>query len=305
MRRPALHGDYPTLEELEQRWRDQVARMGGREAVVGQSRQGRSLWRFDLGSAAEGAPTILLTALIHGAELIGSLALFDAVSRLGRAGGLVLDGARLVVMPIVNPDALAANMERLARGRIAYQRCNGRGVDLNRNFPPIGRGKSWHPFSGSRFRWSPYHRGPHPLSEPESRAVAQVATQLRPALSVGFHSFGNLLLYPWAHSRAPNPRLPAYRRLAQSFAAAATAIPYRFRQAIDFYPTIGDLDDWLDATFGTLALTVEVGGLDRRLVNPRRLLNPFCWMNPLAIAPTLANAAPGVVGLMRQALVAS
>jgi carboxypeptidase T len=305
MAKPHLHGDYPGLGELEDRWRGLAARLGGRESVAGRSAQGRALWRFDLGCGDPAAPAILLTALIHGAELIGSLALFDAVAALGRAGGGVLGGARVVVMPLVNPDALAANMDRLARGRIAYQRCNGRGVDLNRNFPFVGRGRSWHPLSGSRFRWSPYHRGPHPLSEPESCAVAAVAAEVRPCLALGFHSFGNLLLFPWAHSRTPNPRFARYRQLAHAFVGAATAIPYRFRQAIDFYPTIGDLDDWLDASFGTLAMTVEVGGLDRRLWNPRRLFNPFCWMNPLAIGDTVANAAPGTVELMQAALAAA
>jgi carboxypeptidase T len=302
MRSPALHGDYPALPELEGRWRELVARLGGRESLVGRSVEGRPLWCFEVGAPAPTAPAILLTALVHGVELIGSVALFDAVKALGRAGGLVLDEARLVVMPMVNPDALAANMDRLARGRIAFQRRNARGVDLNRNFPPVGRGRSWHPFAGSAFRFSPYHRGPHPLSEPESRAVAGVAARVRPRLALGFHSFGNLLLFPWAHSRAPNPRFSAYQQLAHAFVRGASAIPYRFRQAIDLYPTIGDLDDWLDDTCGTLALTVEVGGLDRRLLHPRRFVNPFCWMNPSAIGPTVSNAAPGVVGLMRSAL---
>jgi predicted deacylase len=302
MQRRVLHGDYPTNPELEQRWRDVVDKLGGRESVAGVSAEGRPLWRFDLGTADPAAPPILLTALIHGVELIGSLALLDAMAALGRAGGAVLGNARLVLMPVLNPDALAANMERLGRGRFAFQRRNARGVDLNRNFPVIGRGRSWHPLSGSRFRWSPYHRGPHPLSEPETRALAAVASETRPILSLGFHSFGNLLLFPWAHSRTPNPRFPAYQRLAHAFVGAAAAIPYRFRQAIDFYPTFGDLDDWLDATFGTLALTVEVSGLDRTLLHPRRLFNPFCWMNPRAIGPTLASTSPGVVGLMQSAL---
>jgi carboxypeptidase T len=297
-----LHGDYPTHPELEQRWREAVSRLGGRESVAGTSAEGRALWRFDLGTTDPNAPAILLTALIHGVELIGSIALLDAVASLGRAGSLVLGGARLVVMPIVNPDALATNMDRLARGRRAFQRRNARGVDLNRNFPVIGRGRSWHPLSGSRFRWSPYHRGPHPLSEPESQAVARVAEEIRPSLAMGFHSFGNLLLFPWAHSRTPNPRFPAYQRLAHAFTDAARSIPYRFRQAIDFYPTFGDLDDWLDSTYGTMALTVEVSGLERSLLHPRRIFNPFCWMNPRAIGATISNATPGIVGLMAAAL---
>jgi carboxypeptidase T len=299
MRRPTLHGDYPTFRELEQRWRDLASRLGARESVAGQSVEGRPLWCFEAGPA--GAPAILLTALIHGVELIGSLALYDALRGL-LGGSSVLDEARLVVMPIVNPDALATNMDRLSRGRIAYQRRNANRVDLNRNFPAVGRARSWHPFAGSSLRFSPYHRGPFALSEPETRAVAEVADRVRPRLSLGFHSFGNLILFPWAHKRAPNPRLPAYRALARAFVTATTSIPYRFRQAIDFYPTIGDLDDWLDATHGTMALTVEVGGLDRRLLDPRRFLNPFCWMNPTAIGPTVSNAGPAVVGLMHTAL---
>jgi predicted deacylase len=303
MVRSALHGDYPAFEELQQRWRELTAQLGGRESQVGRSVDGRPLWCFELGSRAPQAPTILLTALIHGSELIGSIALFDALQTLGRTGGPVLEEARLAVMPIVNPDALANNMDRLARGRIAFQRRNARKVDLNRNFPGVGQARSWHPFSGSSWRWSPYHRGPHALSEPESRAVAEVATRLRPRLALGFHSFGNLILFPWAHCRIPNPRQPAYQRLAHAFVSGTTAQPYRFRQANDFYPTIGDLDDWLDASFGTLALTIEVGALDRRLLDPRRFINPFCWMNPSAIGPTAANTAPGVIGLMRSSLV--
>jgi carboxypeptidase T len=304
MPRPALYGDYPAAAEFEARWRDLVARLGGRERVAGQSVEGRPLWRFDLGARDPVAPTILLTALIHGVEPIGSVALFEALRTLGPDGAL-LGGARVVVMPIANPDALARNMDRLQSGQIAYQRRNARRVDLNRNFPPVGKAHSWHPFSGSSLRFSPYHRGPVPLSEPESRAVAEVATELRPRLALGFHSFGNLLLFPWAHSREPNPRFPAYRRVADAFLQAATSIPYHFRQAIDLYPTIGDLDDWLDAAFGTLAMTVEVSGLDRRLFHPGRLVNPFCWMNPTKIAPTVSNVAPGVIGLIRSALAAA
>lgn len=301
MRCGSLHAQYGGHPEIQERWRALIHRLGGSETEVGRSVEGRSLWRFDLGPAD--APVVMLTALIHGVEVIGSLALFEALRGLRRDEGL-LASSRLVVMPVVNPDALAANMERLARGRIAYQRRNARGVDLNRNFPPIGGKGSWHPFAGSAWRWSPYHRGPHPLSEPESAAVAEVATQVRPQLSLGFHSFGNLLLYPWAHTRARNPHEPAYRRLGTAFVGALGRIPYAVRQAIDLYPTRGDLDDWLDATFGTLALTVEVGGLDRRLWHPLAFANPFCWMNPTRVEPTVTNVAPAVINVMQTALAA-
>jgi carboxypeptidase T len=296
--RPAGSGIYQDSEAFEQRWRDAVARLGGAETQVGRSVEGRPLWRFDLGSRAAGAPAVLLTGLIHGVEVIGSVALLDAVTRLGLSGGAVLDRARIVVMPIVNPDALANNMDRLRSGRMAYQRCNARGVDLNRNFSPVEPlSHSMHPMAGSGLRLSPYYRGPHPLSEPEARAVQEVALAIHPRLAVGFHSFGNLLLYPWAHSRRPNPRLPRYARLAEVFLRKLPNAVYTCRQAIDWYPIVGDLDDWLDATFGTVAFTVEVSALDRRLLHPRGL-NPFWWMNPLDVDSTVANVGPGIVGLI-------
>jgi protein MpaA len=56
---------------------------------------------------------------------------------------------------------------------------NGRGVDLNRNFP---------------WRWrrlfrrgDPQYGGPRALSEPESRAAARLIERVRPRVSIWFH----------------------------------------------------------------------------------------------------------------------
>ncbi len=293
---------YPRVGELELRWRELAGRLGARESMAGHSVEGRPIWRFDIGPAHSDRPPVLLTALIHGVEVIGSLALLEVMSRLLDTGAELRERSRFVVMPVLNPDALAANLDRLARGRPAARRKNANGVDLNRNFPTVGNERPRHPFAGSGLRFSPHYRGPHPLSEPESRAVHDVATEIRPSLSLGFHSFGNMLLYPWGHTRRPNPRIAPYQRLAFAFSQAVRQIPYRCGQAIDFYPTVGDLDDWLDDHFGTLALTVEVGKLSKQLFHPLRLLNAFWWMNPLKIEPTVRNVTPGIIDLMRAAL---
>jgi len=71
------------------------------------------------------------------------------------------------VGPTVNPD-----------GRRAGTRGNAHGVDLNRNFP-----LRWRPIA----RPSRYPSGPRPLSEPESRAVANLIRTIRPDLSIWFH----------------------------------------------------------------------------------------------------------------------
>jgi predicted deacylase len=294
MSRPTATERYPRLDAWLRHFGDLAARAGGRASIAGRSVEGRPIPRFDFGP--EGAPAVLLTGGMHGSEYIGSLALLDAVRSLSRAPL----PARLVVLPAVNPDALDGNAARLRRGLPAFRRGNSRGVDLNRNFPhPPGR-RSLHPFAGSSWRHSLHYVGPHPLSEPESRAVADVADEVRPSLSLAFHSFGELLLYPWAHTRAPHPRSGEYRALGGAFARAQSR-PYRVMPARGLYPTIGDLDDWLDARHGTLALTVEVGRLDRRLLDPRCLLQPFWWMNPTDVESTLSDLTPAVCALVRAA----
>jgi len=292
---------YPTPDTLLADFRAAVLSAGGRESELGTSVQGRPLVRFDLG--ADGKPTILLTALMHGVEVVGSLALLEVLRRLGNGSdptaARVLANARIVVVPVVNPDALFVNMAKVARGDRAWQRCNANGVDLNRNFPRLTTRRLYHPFSGSRFRLSPHYLGEHALSEPESRAVRAVAVERRPLLSLAFHSFGNLILYPWAHTSTENPRASEYRKLAQVMTSAAVRFPYRAMQARQLYSVLGDMDDWLDAELGTLALTIEVSRPGWRL---RQLTNPFAWMNPREPRDVVSDLTPAVVALMSAAL---
>jgi predicted deacylase len=293
-------GAYPDAGEIERSWGALADEAGARASVAGWSVEGRAIPRYDFGNP--GGATVLLTGLIHAVEVIGSLALFDVVRSLVRSEAPLLKDARLVVLPIVNPDSVHANSARLAAGQRAYRRGNARGVDLNRNFPRLSRRTPLHPFAGSRFRASPHFTGPHPFSEPESCAVRDVARDTRPALSIGFHSFGDLLLYPWAVTAQPNPRAARYRRAGDAFRRAQPRKPYDVMQARRFYATVGDLDDWLDAELGTLAYTVEVSDLSLDLLRPARLFNPFCWMNPRDIGPTLANLTPGVAALLEAGL---
>lgn len=291
---------YPGPEELEQRWRAVIAAAGGTETLVGHSVDGRALWRFDLGCRDAGAASVLFTALIHGNEVVGSIALLDVVQQLAGSGALASERRRFVLMPVVNPDGFAATMERLRRNFPAWRRGNANGVDLNRNFPEVlaaGEKRSWNPLSGSSWRRSPWFRGPQPLSEPESRAVAEVAREVRPSLALGFHSFGQLLLHPWACRRGAHPRQAEYRALGDAFLRGRSGSEFRLRQAVSWYPIVGNLDDWLDATFGTLAFTVEVGRLDARLLHPRAA-NPFWWANPVDPTSALAQVTPSVLGLL-------
>ncbi|MGA7120301.1 MAG: M14 family metallopeptidase [Polyangiaceae bacterium] len=299
---PSPWHDYRDAEGFDSAWSLLADKAGARVSVAGHSVEGRPIRRFEFGSSS-GAP-VLFTGLVHGVELVGSVALLEFV-RSVLSGRALLAETRLVVVPVVNPDAFHANCARIGAGRRAYQRCNARGVDLNRNFPRLRDRMPLNPLGGSRWHRAPHYVGPHPLSEPETRALRDVVDEVRPRVSVGFHSFGELLLYPWAFTDRPNPRRKIYERAGRAFVEALRGASYRVMQATDWYSTVGDLDDWLDLEYGTLAFTVEVSRPMRRLSNLRRLSNPFAWSNPVDVAPAVIGIAPGVEALVREALLAS
>ena len=283
---------YLQLEDLEAQWKWLSARANGHWSDAGSSVEGRPIPVISFGDSRR--PTVLLSALMHGIELVGGLALIEVARQLLASEWPF----HFVFMPIVNPDAVASNLHRLRQGRRASMRCNARGVDLNRNFAILNDRIPLHPFAGSRWPRSYHYIGPRPFSEPETQAVAEVARASRPVVSLGFHSFGNMLLYPWAYTKETNPRDDAYRRLGEAFCAAQPTETYDLRRARGLYPTVGDMDDWLDAELGTMAYTLELGRLEWSMLRPRRFFNPVYWMNPTKPQRTVANVVPAVVAML-------
>ena len=285
---------YLDLENLESHWQWIARRAGGAMHDVGRSVEGRAIPAVTFGDSRR--PTVLLSALMHGIELVGGLALLAVARHLVSGPTLPF---HFVFLPIVNPDAVASNLRRLRRGVRASMRCNARGVDLNRNFAILNDRLPLHPFAGSTWERSYHYIGPRPFSEPETEAVAAVARAHRPVLSIGFHSFGNMLLFPWAHTKEPNRRDPEYRRLGEAFRSAQPADPYELRKARGLYPTVGDMDDWLDAELDCLAYTVELSRPAWSVLHPRRFFNPLYWMNPEDPIDTADHVVPGVMAMLR------
>jgi protein MpaA len=144
--------------------------------VAGHSREGRAIEYRVLG---DGPRTVLILATIHGNEAAGT----PLVRRLEThliAQPLLLDGRRVVLIPVANPD-----------GYVHGTRHNAAGVDLNRNFETANT------------------RSRKPLSEPESRALARLIRHYRPAVVVSIHE-------PLACLDHDGPAL----RLAEAMAAA-------------------------------------------------------------------------------------
>lgn len=131
-----------------------------RRFVVGHSLRERPilLWRLGCGTGVH----VMVIGCIHGDECAGAAVVRQLVER-----GPV-EAATLYLIPTLNPDGLALAVRQ-----------NGRGVDLNRNFPSAWR--------ASGRRWDPEYSGPHPLSEPETRLAARLLTRLRPSATLWLH----------------------------------------------------------------------------------------------------------------------
>jgi murein peptide amidase A len=143
--------------------------------IAGHSAQGRPIVAHQRGDPG-GAERVLVVGCIHGTECAGM-----RVVRVLRRMPLP-PGIDLWLVPDLDPDGLAHGT-----------RLNGRGVDLNRNFPA-----GWRP--GGRPGDLQYP-GPRPFSEPESRAARRLIDQVRPDVTIWYHQRMDVV-WAWGPSRA-------------------------------------------------------------------------------------------------------
>lgn len=136
-----------------------------RRVVIGTSVNGRPIvaWSFGPDRARR---KILVVGCIHGNECAG-LSITSALRHQR-----VPKGVQLWLVPEMNPDGTAAD-----------SRQNARRVDLNRNFPYHWRRVSDHT----------YYSGPHPASEPETRAAMGLVRRVRPAVTIWYHQHMDLV----------------------------------------------------------------------------------------------------------------
>ncbi|MBN1481996.1 hypothetical protein EH223_06695 [candidate division KSB1 bacterium] len=129
------------------------------------------------------------------------------------------------------------------------------GVDLNRNF-----GFAWGMDNegSSPDPTSQTYRGPEAFSEPESQAIRDLVRQRDFVISLSYHSYSNLWLYPWGFTFDPLPEPDAsiFRALADSCVFYNN---YKPQAGADLYLVNGDTDDWLYGQEGIWAFTPEVG----------------------------------------------
>jgi len=141
-----------------------------RRISFGHSVHGTKLVATQIGDP-DARRTGLVVGSIHGDETEGH-EIVHVLTRRYRDAKHV----NLWVVKTVNPDGVAANTRK-----------NARGVDLNRNFS--------YRWKGGVPKSSGYYPGPHPFSEPETRAVKRLVKRIRPNVTIWYHQpWGQVLL---------------------------------------------------------------------------------------------------------------
>jgi murein peptide amidase A len=191
-----------------------------RFGTAGRSTQGRRI-----GLRQYGDPTltgeVLVFGCIHGDECAAS-----GIRPHMPDSGCPDTASDLYFVPNLNPD-----------GSERGSRLNGRGVDLNRNFPA-----AWRPIGS---RGDPQHSGSQPFSEPETRLAARIVRRLRPEVTIWFHQhrLPRPLVRAWGGSVAAASR---FARLAK--------LPFRRLPWLD-----GTAPNWQNHAFpGSASFVVEL-----------------------------------------------
>jgi murein peptide amidase A len=186
-------GGFLAFTQIPRRPGNLVERAG----VVGTSLEGRPILLRQYGDPRFHG-RVLVFACIHGDECAAR-----GIEPL--ANGCPEPRANVFVVANLDPD-----------GSAAATRLNGRGVDLNRNFP-----SGWQPIGQ---RGSAEYSGPRPFSEPETRLAARIVRELRPRVTIWFHQIrsGGPFVRAWGHGAPGWRSAPAGRLFAH-----LARIPFR------------------------------------------------------------------------------
>jgi len=162
------------------------------------------------------------------------------------------------IIPMVNPDGLEYDIKtgsyQLWRKNRAPNANGTVGVDLNRNYS-----YQWGTGGASSNPSSETFKGPHPFSEPETTAIKNyIEKHSLIKILLSFHTFSELILYPWGHTDQPindNTDYQTHVKMAQHMAKWNK---YKATSASDLYIASGDLTDWSYGTHKIISFTFEL-----------------------------------------------
>lgn len=242
--------------------------------VVGTSIEGRSLYAMKISdnvTVDESEPEVLFMGNHHARELMSvDIPLRFAGYLLSNYGSdpevtNMVDNREIFFVPMVNPDGHVYVQNNHGSAWWSWWRKNRRvnydltiGVDLNRNY-----GFAWgYDNSGSSPNpGSELYRGASPFSEPEVSSIRDFVESREFTIWLSYHSYGELLLYPWGYVPEYTDDHAVYAALGDTLAESNGYLAGNYAMGA-IYVVNGDSDDWgygEQATKGKIfAFTPEV-----------------------------------------------
>jgi carboxypeptidase T len=237
---------------------------------IGKTIEGRDIWAVHinttpdaLASSQSSKPGILYVGNHHAREHLSvEVPLLYAEHLLKNRDDAkiwaLLDSRDIWIIPMLNPDGAEFD---ISTGSYKYWRKNRRnngdgtfGVDLNRNY-----GYGWGTGGSSKDTSSDVYMGPTSFSEPETQAIkAFVESQPNMKILLSFHTFSELILYPWGGKNDPiaDPKDRAiHEKMAKTMAGWNKYTP---EQSSDLYIASGDTTDWAYGERGIISFTFEL-----------------------------------------------
>lgn len=259
---------YTTYEELTRTLNEYKSRFPSIMAIqsIGRSHEGRDIWAVKISSnvdASEGKPVVFFNAMHHAREVMTTEIALDIIEQLtsgyatnARTQNWV-NSNEIWIVPMVNPDG--NNRVWTSNNMWRKNMRGGYGVDINRNYP-----YAWGSCNGSSGNTgSDTYRGPSAGSEPETQAMMGLVAQIKPALSISYHSYSELVIYPYGCDGEYTPDRETVAGIGHQLAsrlpkdgASGTYTPgtsWEILYAVDG----GDID-WYYHEHGVLPYVIEV-----------------------------------------------
>ncbi len=225
---------------------------------IGTSIEGRELWMVKISDnpgVNETEPEVLYNSLHHAREPAGVMTLLYYMYYLLENYDTdpfiqtLVDNFEMYFVPCVNPDGYVYNQSYCSKWRRNVAEKQERqwssglywGVDLNRNYGYLwgynNQGSSPDPCEET-------YRGESAFSEPETQAMRDFCENHEFATALSYHTYGNLLLYPWGYTLDPCPDDDIFDFYAilmtqdnnYTYGSTISAINYE---------TNGDANDWM------------------------------------------------------------
>lgn len=235
---------------------------------LGKSIEGREIWALKISdnpTKTENEPAVLLDGAHHAREWTTIEVPLAIIQTLLEGYGKDERLTRLVnereiwIVPLVNPDG-----HTWSQTNYKYWRKNRRplsepdaprkyfGVDLNRNYD-----YHWGESGVGSGHYSDTWPGAKGFSEPETRALRDLAERVNFLTQISYHSYSELILYPFGYATgAPNPDLAIFKALGEKMAKHNH---YTVQSCTDLYPASGISCDWHYGEKGTISYVYEMG----------------------------------------------